>query len=102
MPAQQVLDATALQGSPRFGPVADNYLIPAKDLVALVNAGEQSRVPLLQGSNSEERSTEALLGDNPPTPEGFAAAVRKTFGADADRVRRSTRRRPRPRCSTPP
>jgi para-nitrobenzyl esterase len=86
MPAQQVLDATALQGSPRFGPVADNYLIPAKDLVALMNAGEQSRVPVLQGSNSEEASYRGLMGQNPPTPEGFAAAVRKVYGADADRV----------------
>jgi para-nitrobenzyl esterase len=86
MPAQQVLDATALQGAPRFGPTADNYLIPAKDLVALFKAGEQSRVPLLQGSNSEERNAREILGDNPPTPEGFAAALKKAFGADADRV----------------
>jgi para-nitrobenzyl esterase len=86
MPAAQVLEATAQQAAPRFGPVADNYLIPARDLVALVNAGEQSRVPLLQGSNSEERSYRDVLGANPPTPEGFATALRKAFGADADRV----------------
>jgi para-nitrobenzyl esterase len=86
MPAAQVLAATAEPAAPRFGPVADGYLIPAKDLVALVNAGEQSRVPLLQGTNSEERSYREVLGDEPATPEGFAAALRKTYGADADRL----------------
>ena len=86
MPAKDVLELTALPASPRFGPVADNYLIPAKDLVALVNAGEQSRVPLLQGSNSEERNARDVLGDHPPTPEGFAAALKKAYGADADKV----------------
>jgi para-nitrobenzyl esterase len=86
MPAAQVLAATADPAAPRFGPVADGYLIPAKDLVALVSAGEQSHVPLLQGSNSEERSHRDVLGDNPPTREGLAAAVRKAYGADGDRV----------------
>ena len=86
MPAAQVLEATAQPSAPRFGPVADGYLIPATDLVALVNAGEQSRVPLLQGSNSEERSYREVLRDNPPTPEGFAAAVKTAYGADGDRV----------------
>lgn len=86
MPAQQVLDVTAQQGAPRFGPVADNYLIPAKDLVALVNAGEQSHVPLLQGSNSEEQSYRGLMGSNPATPEGFAAALKKAYPDHADRL----------------
>jgi len=77
---------TAQPQASRFGPVAENYLIPQKDLAAYVDAGAQSRVPVLQASNSEERSASTLLEKNPPTPEGFAAAVRKTFGADADRV----------------
>jgi para-nitrobenzyl esterase len=81
-----VLEATALPGAPRLGPVADGYLVPARDLVALVNAGEQSCVPLLQGSSSEERSYRDVLGDNPATPDGFAAALKKQFGADAGRV----------------
>jgi len=86
MPAARVLAATADAKAPRFGPVADGHLIPAKDLVALVNAGEQSRVPLLQGSNSEERGWRDVLGENPPTPEGFAAALRKAYPAGADRL----------------
>ncbi len=86
MPARQLLEATAEKTAPRFGPVADGYLIPAGDLVGLMNAGEQSHVPLLQGSNSEERSYREVLGDDPPTPEGFAAAVRRLFGADGGRV----------------
>jgi len=41
---------------------------------------------VLQGTNSEEESYPAVLKDNPHTPAGFAAAVRKIYGADADRV----------------
>lgn len=86
MPAAQVLAATADAKAPRFGPVADGHLIPATDLVAYVNAGQQSRVPLLQGSNSEESGWRDVLGDHPPTPDGFAAALRKAYGADAERL----------------
>jgi para-nitrobenzyl esterase len=86
MPAQQVLEATGLESAPRFGPVADGQLIPTGDLVALVNAGGQSHVPLLQGSNSEERGYRDVLGDQPPTPAGFAAALKRAFGGDAERV----------------
>jgi para-nitrobenzyl esterase len=86
MPAAQVLAATADAKAPRFGPVADGHLIPATDLVAYVNAGQQSRVPLLQGSNSEESGWREVLGDNPPPPDGFAAALRKAYGADGDRL----------------
>jgi para-nitrobenzyl esterase len=43
-------------------------------------------VALLQGWVSEDRTARSLLGDNPPTPQGYAAAVRKLFGGDADRV----------------
>jgi para-nitrobenzyl esterase len=86
MPAQQLLELTAKPEFASFEPVADNYVLPSKDLVAYLDAGEQARIPLLWGSNSEERSAQILLGDNPPTPQGFAAAVRKRFGADAERV----------------
>ena len=86
MPAKQLLELTAKPEAGRFGPTADNYLLPARDLVAYMEAGEQAHVPLLQGPNSEEQSYRSILGSNPPTPEGFAAAVRKAFPKDADRV----------------
>jgi para-nitrobenzyl esterase len=86
IPAAKLLEMTAQPAWARFEAIADNYQVPAKDLVEYVDAGEQAHVPLLQGWVSEDRTAKSLLGDNPPTPAGYAAAVRKTFGADADRV----------------
>lgn len=86
MPAAQVLELTADPTAPRFQNVADGYLIPTGDLVAYMDAGKQSLVPVLLGTNSAEQQPRGILGDNPPTPEGFAASVRKAFGANADRV----------------
>ena len=86
MPAKQLLELTGQKTAPNFNAVADNYVVPAKDLSALLEKGEQAHVPILQGTNSEEEPFRTVLGDNPATPEGFAATVRKSFGADADRV----------------
>jgi len=86
MPAAKLLELTEQPAWARFEAVADNYQVPAKDLIAYMDAGEQAHVSLLQGWVSEDRTAKSLLGDNPPTPEGYAAAVRKTFGGDAERV----------------
>jgi para-nitrobenzyl esterase len=86
MPAAQLLELTAQPTWARFEAVADNYQVPAKDLIGYMDAGEQAHVALLQGWVSEDRTARYLLGDHPPTPEGYAAAVRKTFGGDAERV----------------
>ncbi len=86
MPAAKLLELTAQPAWARFEAIADNYQVPAKDLIAYMDAGEQAHVALLQGWVSEDRTARSLLGDNPPTPAGYAAAVRKAFGADADRV----------------
>ena len=86
MPVAQLLALTAQPAWARFEAIADNYQVPAQDLIEYVDAGEQAHVPLLQGWVSEDRNARSLLGDHPPTPEGYAAAVRQTFGADADRV----------------
>ncbi len=86
MPAAQVLELTAKPEWARFEVVADDYQIPSKDLIGYVDAGEQAHVALLQGWVSEDRPARSLLGENPPTPEGYATAVRKAFGGDADRV----------------
>lgn len=86
MPAAKVLELTVNPAWARFEAVADNYQVPAKDLIGYMDAGEQAHVALLQGWVSEDRTARSLLGDNPPTPEGYAAAVRKAFGGDAERV----------------
>jgi len=86
MPAAKLLELTAQPPLSRFEALADGYQVPAKDLIAYVDAGEQAHVALLQGWVSEDRTARSLLGDNPPTPEGYAVAVRKVFGGDAERV----------------
>jgi para-nitrobenzyl esterase len=86
MPAAQVLELTAKPEYGEFPVLADNYLLPTKNLVAYVDAGQQAHVPMLWGSNSEERAAETLLEDNPPTRDGYIAAVKKRFGAGADKV----------------
>ena len=86
MPAAQLLELTAQPAWSRFEAVADNYQVPAKDLVALMDAGEQAHVALLQGWVSEDRTARSFLGDQPPSAEGYTAAVRKAFGDDADGV----------------
>ncbi len=85
-PAAQLLEMTARPEFTRFEVVADGYQITKKDLAAFVDAGEQAHVALLQGWVSEDRTAQSLLGDNSPTPKGYEAAVRKQFGADADRI----------------
>ncbi len=86
MPAAKLLAMTAQPAWARFEAIADNYQVPAKDLIECMDAGEQAHVVLLQGWVSEDRTARSLLGDNPPTPEGYATAVRKLFGGDAERV----------------
>lgn len=85
-PAKELLELTAKPETGRFGPIGDGYLLPSTDLVAYMDAGKQSHVPLLQGTNSEEQSYRTVMGTNPATPEGFAAGVRKMYPDHAERV----------------
>lgn len=86
IPAAKLLELTAQPEWARFEAIADGYQVPATDLIDYVDAGKQAHVPLMQGWVSEDRSARSLLGENPPTPEGYASAVRKMFGVNADRV----------------
>lgn len=86
MPADKVLKLTAQPEWTRFEAIADGYQVPATNLIEYVHSGKQAHVPLIEGWVSEDRPAKSLLGDQPPTAEGYAAAVRKVFGANADRV----------------
>jgi para-nitrobenzyl esterase len=86
MPAATLLAMTEQREWARFEAITDGYIVPATDLIDYVDAGRQAHVPLLQGWVSEDRTAKSLLGDNPATAEGYTAAVRKVFGANADRV----------------
>ena len=79
MPAQALLDATAKPGTPRFPIALDGYFLP-KPPAEIFAAGEQAHVPLLAGWNSQESGPRGVLGQNEPTPEGYAKALRDIFG----------------------
>jgi para-nitrobenzyl esterase len=83
--AEQVLEAAARPGVPRFRPTIDGYFLP-REVPAILEAGEQAHVPLLGGANSEEMSARALLKQEEPTPENYAKAVGGLYGDQADAV----------------
>jgi para-nitrobenzyl esterase len=87
IPADSLLSASARFGLFRFRTSIDGYFLP-KDPVEIFEKGEQAKVPLLAGWNSEEMNYRALLGGDKPTKENFEKAVRKTYADKADEVLR--------------
>lgn len=85
MTAEQIQEAAAKGPGMRFRPNLDGYFLPQplKDIFA---AGQQAKTPLLAGSNTEEQGARAILMGAEPTPENFAAAVRRLYGAHAEGV----------------
>ncbi len=69
----------------RFSANLDGYFLP-KTLREIYEAGEQAKIPLLAGSNSEEMPARVVLGQSDSTPESFAEAIRKIYGESADQV----------------
>jgi para-nitrobenzyl esterase len=85
IPADQLLEATAKPTTPRFNATVDGYFFPKAPL-AIFEAGEQAHVPLLVGWNSEEMNYRAVLGQEKPTPENYANALKKLYNDRADEV----------------
>ncbi len=83
--AEQIMEATVKGAGMRFRPNLDGYFLP-RTLKEIFAAGQQAKVPLLAGSNTEEQGARAILGSSDPTPGSFAAAVRRLYGAQADGV----------------
>jgi len=69
----------------RFSANLDGYFLP-KTPLEIFEAGEQAKVPLLAGSNSQEMGGRMILGQSEPTVENFAAAIHKLYGDKADKV----------------
>jgi para-nitrobenzyl esterase len=85
LPAQQLLEAASKPGVPRFAPTLDGYFFTQMP-TATFAAGQQARVPLLVGWNSQEMSHPFLLGQEPPTPDNFRKAVQKLYPERAEEV----------------
>ena len=82
LPAQRLLEAAGRPESPRFRPLVDGYFF-TKAPLATYAAGEQARVPLLVGWNSQEVDYHSLLGSAPPTLANYRTTVAKLYGARA-------------------
>ena len=85
LPAQQLLDAVAKPGAPRFGICVDGYFFPEPPNV-IYTAGKQAHVPLLAGWNSEEQGARAVLAREQPTVGNFKAAVERLYKDHAPEV----------------
>jgi para-nitrobenzyl esterase len=85
LPADSLLSMASKNNPFRFSMTIDGYFFP-KDPLAIYQAGEQARVPLLVGWNSEEMNYRMVLGEEAPTKANFEKAVRKLYGDSADAV----------------
>jgi para-nitrobenzyl esterase len=85
MTAEQIQDAAAKAQGVRFSTAMDGYFL-SKSLTAIYEAGEQAKVPLLAGSNTEEQPARSVLGAGDATPETLASAIRRFYGEKADPV----------------
>ena len=85
MTAQQLQEAAAKAQGIRFSTAMDGYFL-SKTLTEIALAGEQARIPLLAGSNTEEQGPRAVLAGGDPTPETLTEAIRKFYGDKAEPV----------------
>jgi len=86
LPADTLLQATAGQGAWRFGAIVDGYVLPRAP-GAIYAAGQQARVPLLAGWNSEEGGAAAVLGPDGAGEAAFRAGLQRLYGDKADAAR---------------
>lgn len=80
MPAEKLLD----EGG-RFRVDVDGYFFP-KPPFDIYASGEQAKVPLLVGWNSEEGNYMGILKGQEPTVENYTKAVEKMFGENASDI----------------
>lgn len=76
----ELMDAANRPDVPRFGAVIDGWFFPEAPSV-LYAKGQQAKVPLLAGWNSQEMSGRALLREL--TTAQFAQVLQRTFGDNA-------------------
>jgi para-nitrobenzyl esterase len=87
LPAGRLLEATASFEPARFPVTLDGYFLPRKPEEVFA-AGEQARVPLLVGWNTEEANYQAILGNEKPTRENYLRALQKLYPGRAQEVLR--------------
>ncbi|MGN6381141.1 MAG: carboxylesterase/lipase family protein [Dyella sp.] len=89
LPAPVLLQATDPQAKPAFdfAPDIDGLFLTEAPAETFAH-GDQAKVPLLVGANSQEGFYPAILHDRPPTPGNYRAALGTLFGDRADEALR--------------
>lgn len=82
MSATELLEASGLPGMPRFSAIVDGYFLPDQPN-QIYARGEQAKVPLLAGWNSEEMTGRALTQGKDATPESARAILAQQFATRA-------------------
>ncbi|HEY4155734.1 MAG TPA: carboxylesterase family protein [Puia sp.] len=83
LPAEQILKASAKFRRGNY-PV-DGYFFTRSPL-DVFTAGQEAKVPLLVGWNSEEGNWQGILGKDQPTKENYDKAIQKMYGGHADEI----------------
>ena len=78
-PAEELLN---IKGDFPFRPVVDGY-VWSRDTASIFHDGQQNRVPVVVGSNSDEGTA---LGVPPESSEDFTAAVKRQYKDQADEL----------------
>ena len=76
--ADTLVAAASRFGPFRFAMTVDGYFFP-KSPLEIFEAGEQSRVPLLVGWNSEEMNYRGVMGNEKLTKENYEKAVQRLY-----------------------
>jgi para-nitrobenzyl esterase len=82
VPAAKLLGAAAGERFGRFALVIDGWSL-TKQPAQVFAAGEQAKVPLLVGWNSEEMNYRMVLGQDKPTKENYEKALKRLYGERA-------------------
>ncbi len=85
IPASELLDKASEPGAFATRLIVDGYFLP-KSPLAIFEAGEQSKVPLLAGWTSTEAPYTAYMGKSYPSPENYEKLVRTQYEGKADEV----------------
>ena len=86
-PAEALLADETKQGVPKFRPAIDGHFF-TKPPIQVFNSGEQAQVSLLAGWNSGESNHKRILGNDKPTPQNYASALKKLYGEKAEEALR--------------
>lgn len=80
LPAEKILQASVKIH--RGSPPVDGYFFPRSPL-EIYRSGEQAKVPLLVGWNSEEGNWRGILGKEEPTVANYTEAIQRLYGNQA-------------------